>query len=342
MSTDAYRAAGVDIDAGNRAVALMKGALRSTYTAGVLADVGSFGGLFALGDLPENPVLVASIDGVGTKVKLAAEHGRWRGLGHDIVNHCVNDILVQGATPLFFLDYVASSALKPATMAEVVTGMAEACRAVGCAILGGETAEMPGVYTPGAIDIAGAVVGIVGRAALMPRKDEMQAGDLLVGLPSSGPHTNGYSLIRRAITDKEPDALLTDGRALVDALLEPHRCYLSDITRARAAGLNLRGIAHITGGGLQENVPRILPEHLAARLDARSWPVPELFQRLVEWSGIGQREAYRVFNMGIGMVLVVPATIDRALLREVLPGAVEIGRLETRTGEAMMWDGMAE
>ena len=192
MSTDAYRAAGVDIDAGNRAVALMKGALRSTYTAGVLADVGSFGGLFALGDLPENPVLVASIDGVGTKVKLAAEHGRWRGLGHDIVNHCVNDILVQGAAALFFLDYVASSALKPATMAEVVTGMAEACRAVGCAILGGETAEMPGVYTPGAIDIAGAVVGIVGRAALMPRKDEMQAGDLLVGLPSSGPHTNGY------------------------------------------------------------------------------------------------------------------------------------------------------
>jgi phosphoribosylformylglycinamidine cyclo-ligase len=342
MSTDAYRAAGVDIDAGNRAVALMKGALRSTYSAGVLADVGSFGGLFALGDLPENPVLVASIDGVGTKVKLAAEHGRWRGLGHDIVNHCVNDILVQGATPLFFLDYVASSSLEPETMAEVVTGMAEACRAVGCAILGGETAEMPGVYTPGAIDIAGAVVGIVGREALLPRKDEMQAGDILVGLPSSGPHTNGYSLIRRAVADKDLGAPLGDGRTLVDALLEPHHCYLREITRVLEAGLDLRGIAHITGGGLQENVPRILPEHLAARLDASAWPVPELFQRLVEWSQIGQREAYRVFNMGIGMVIILPAAFDRELLRQVLPGATVIGRLEGRTGEAIKWDGLAE
>ena len=201
--TNLYKQAGVDIDAGQRAVELMKEAVRSTFTPAVLADVGSFGGLFALQGLPEQPVLVASTDGVGTKVKLAAQLGRWQGIGADIVHHCVNDIIVQGARPLFFLDYVASSKLVPEQLAAVVTGIAEACQAVGCALLGGETAEMPGVYAEGAFDLVGTVVGIVGREAILPRPQEMKAGDLLIGLPSSGPHTNGYTLIRKLIEEKD-------------------------------------------------------------------------------------------------------------------------------------------
>ncbi len=203
MPQDLYKQAGVDIDAGNAAVARMKPAIRATFTPNVLADVGSFGGLFALDNLPTSPVLVASTDGVGTKVKLAAQMGRWHSIGHDIVNHCVNDILVQNARPLFFLDYVAAGKLDPEQTAAVVIGIAEACQAVGCALLGGETAEMPGVYLPGAFDLVGTVVGLVDRSALLPRPDEMQPGDVLLGLPSSGPHTNGYSLIRRVIEGRD-------------------------------------------------------------------------------------------------------------------------------------------
>ncbi len=221
MTTDLYRKAGVDIDAGNRAVALMQAAVRSTHSPAVLADVGSFGGLFALEGLPAQPVLVASTDGVGTKVKLAAEHERWQGIGHDIVNHCINDILVQNARPLFFLDYIAASRLVPENVAAVVTGIAEACRAAGCALLGGETAEMPGVYAEGAFDVAGTVVGLLNRDDLLPRPRAMAAGDLLVGLPSSGPHTNGYSLIRRAVAGRDMAQLLDDGQLLLDALLAP-------------------------------------------------------------------------------------------------------------------------
>ncbi|MXX27412.1 MAG: phosphoribosylformylglycinamidine cyclo-ligase, partial [Caldilineaceae bacterium SB0668_bin_21] len=186
-----YAAAGVDIEAGNRAVDLMKSAVRSTFTPDVRADVGSFGGLFALTDLPAQPLLVASTDGVGTKVKLAAQHGRWLGIGHDIVNHCLNDILVQGARPLFFLDYIAADKLVPENVAAVVLGIAEACRAAGCALLGGETAEMPGVYTPGSCDVAGTIIGLVDQDARLARPPQMQPGDRLYGLPSSGPHTHG-------------------------------------------------------------------------------------------------------------------------------------------------------
>ena len=324
--TAQYKAAGVDIDAGARAVELMKAAVRTTHTSRVLADVGSFGGLYALQELPAQPVLVASIDGVGTKVKLAAQLGRWRGIGHDIVNHCVNDILVQNARPLFFLDYVASSKLVPEAMAEVVTGMAEACRAVGCALLGGETAEMPGVYAEGAFDVAGAVVGLVDRDSLLPRPDAMQPGDRLIGLPSSGPHTNGYSLIRRLVDPRDLNQEMEDGQTLADALLAPHRCYVDVIDRLQRASVPLRGMAHITGGGFMDNLPRVLPSGLAARVEVGAWRIPPLFVHLVKWAGMDPGEAFRVFNMGIGMVLIVPAAAAARALEQA-PDAVAIGSL---------------
>ena len=321
-----YAAAGVDIEAGNRAVELMKAAVRSTFTSSVLADVGSFGGLFALSDLPAQPLLVASTDGAGTKVKLAAEHGGWQGIGHDIVNHCLNDILVQGARPLFFLDYIAADELVPENVAAVVTGMAEACSAAGCALLGGETAEMPGVYTPGSCDVAGTIVGLVNRDALLPRSHEMQPGDRLFGLPSSGPHTNGYSLIRRILADRDLDQQLEDGQTLLDAVLAPHRSYLPALLKLEEAGIAIKGLAHITGGGLVDNVPRILTSGLRAQIDRNSWDPPPLFSRLLSWSEMDRDEAYRVFNMGIGMVVVTSA--DQAnRIPNALPDAIHIGSL---------------
>ncbi|MBI1298993.1 phosphoribosylformylglycinamidine cyclo-ligase [bacterium] len=327
-----YAAAGVDIDAATRAVDMMKDAIRRTYTPSVLADVGSFGGLFALENLPDQPVLVASTDGVGTKVKLAAQLGRWHGIGHDIVNHCVNDILVQGARPLFFLDYIATSKLIPEAVAAVVTGIAEACEAVGCALLGGETAEMPGVYAEGAFDVAGTIVGVVGRGALLPRPDQMAVGDVILGLPSSGPHTNGYSLIRRAIADRDLNEQI-DGVSLADALLAPHRCYVPHIQKLIDVGISLRGMAHITGGGFVDNIPRVLPAGLAARIERERWQTPVLFEKLVEWSLMSGDEAYRVFNMGIGMVVIVPAEMAQAAV-EAVPEAVVIGELFERGGDA--------
>lgn len=333
-----YRQAGVDIDAGNRAVALMKPAIRATFTPNVLADVGSFGGLYALTALPSRPVLVASTDGVGTKVKLAAEVGGWAGIGHDIVNHCVNDILVQNARPLFFLDYVASSKLEPEVVAQVVIGIAAACQAAGCALLGGETAEMPGVYAEGALDLVGTVVGLVDQDALLPRPQAMQTGDCLVGLPSSGPHTNGYSLIRRIIAGHDLAEVIARTPAGADvtlgqALLEPHRCYRLEVDAVQAAGVQLLGMAHITGGGFLDNVPRILPDHLAAVIDTSSWSPPPLFARLVEWGNVPMHEAYRVWNMGVGMVLVVAAD-QAATVCSLLPEAVVMGKLAARAADA--------
>ncbi|MBX3001987.1 MAG: phosphoribosylformylglycinamidine cyclo-ligase [Caldilineaceae bacterium] len=329
-----YAAAGVDIDAATRAVDLMKTAIRRTYTPSVLADVGSFGGLFALENLSAQPVLVASTDGVGTKVKLAAQLGRWNGVGHDIVNHCVNDILVQGARPLFFLDYIATSKIIPEAVAEVVTGIAEACEAVGCALLGGETAEMPGVYAEGAFDVAGTVVGLVDRGAILPRIDQMRAGDLLIGLPSSGPHTNGYSLIRRIVDGRDLNESI-DGVPLADALLAPHRCYLPHYRALTAADVTVKGMAHLTGGGFVDNIPRVLPDGLAARIRRSAWERPILFQKLVEWSGMDEDEAYRVFNMGIGMVLIVGSD-EIAQFQKTLPEARIIGALIERTGAAVI------
>lgn len=334
MAESKYRAAGVDIDAAADTLDRVKPAIRETHKPAVLADVGSFGGLFALDDLPERPVLVASVDGVGTKVKLASDLGQWRGVGHDIVNHCVNDILVQNARPLFFLDYVASSKLLPEQVAEVIIGIADACRDCGCALLGGETAEMPGVYAEGAFDVAGAMVGLVDREAILPDKASMREGDLVFGLPSSGPHTNGYSLIRQAVDGRDLGQPLADGRSLGEALLEPHRAYVHEVDALQQAGVPLLGLAHITGGGLVDNVPRVMPDHLCAVIDTSAWQQPELFRKLVEWAEMAESEAMRVFNMGIGMALIVPAAAGQDV-HAVLPEAVRIGELAERSeGEA--------
>jgi phosphoribosylformylglycinamidine cyclo-ligase len=324
-----YAAAGVDIDAAMDAVDKIRPAVRATFTPAVLADVGSFGGLFALDDLPGQPVLVASMDGVGTKVKLAAELGRWRGIGHDIVNHCVNDILVQNARPLFFLDYVATSKLDPNQVAEVVIGVAEACQAAGCALLGGETAEMPGVYAEGAFDVVGSIVGYVDRDKILPNLGAMRVGDVVFGLPSSGPHTNGYSLIRKTVADRSLDQTMADGRTLGAALLEPHRSYVRDVDALQAAGVPLLGMAHITGGGLVDNLPRVLPEHLCAAIHTHAWERPELFRLLLEWSGMSEAEALRVFNLGIGMAVITPAAAAEGVQR-VLPDSLPIGVLAER------------
>ncbi|MEZ5167189.1 MAG: phosphoribosylformylglycinamidine cyclo-ligase [Acidimicrobiales bacterium] len=278
---------------------LLADAVRSTNTEPVLSEVGAFGGLFAADDLGPGKVLVASTDGVGTKVELAARHGRWPGVGTDLVNHCIDDILVQGARPLFFLDYIATAQLVPEIVAEIVTGMAAACRDAGAALLGGETAEMPGVYLPGAVDIAGTIVGVVDRERLWPRTEEIVEGDLLVGLASRSPHTNGYSLIRLLLERHEPTA------EMLDWLLTPHQSYLSAVDHLQTEGLVPKALAHITGGGLFENVPRVLPAHLGARFELGSWAVPDHFATLVDWGEVVDAEAFRVWNMGIGMVVVV-------------------------------------
>lgn len=339
QKTDQYKQAGVDIDAATRAVDLMKGAVRGTYNENVLADVGSFGGLFGLTDLSSAPVLVASTDGVGTKVKLAAELAKddpkWlRGIGHDIVNHCVNDILVQNARPLFFLDYVATGKLIPEQIAAVVTGIAEACQAVGCALLGGETAEMPGVYVESALDVVGTVVGMVDRSQILPQPDKMAAGDVLIGLPSSGPHTNGYTLIRKLIENENLHAPLDDmDHTLADALLAPHRCYLAEVDALQAASVSIRGLAHITGGGWIDNIPRVLPDGLAATVETESLfgdgIVSPIFTHLLELGEMGLTEAFRVFNMGVGMIVVVPRDgVIHAL--DAVPEAAVVGTLVAR------------
>jgi phosphoribosylamine--glycine ligase/phosphoribosylaminoimidazole synthetase len=301
-----YAAAGVDIDEGTRAVRQMTGAIERTLGPDVLRGVGSFGGVYSAKAIMamDDPVLVASTDGVGTKVELAARAGKVRGVGIDIVNHCIDDVLVQSARPLFFLDYIAASELDADLVAEVVTGMAEACEAAGCALLGGETAEMPGVYVPGAFDIAGTLIGVAERSRLLPR-DDIEAGDVLIGVASSGPHTNGYSFLRKLFQwlplDSVPDGL---DRPLGEALLEPHRSYLGVLGPVLDGGL-VKALAHITGGGLPENLPRVLPDGIDAHVRLGSWPVPPLFQLVRELAtGVDTHELHRILNMGIGMVVV--------------------------------------
>ncbi len=337
MAPATYAQAGVNIDAGNRAVELMRDDVRATYTPAVLAGIGAFGGLFSAAALQamQNPVLVASTDGVGTKVKLAAQAGRYAGIGHDLVNHCINDILVQGARPLFFMDYIASARLDPVMVAEVVRGLAQACQQAGCALLGGETAEMPGVYQPNEFDVAGTMVGVVERAVLWPRAD-IAPGDVLVGLVSSGPHTNGYSLIRQLVASADLNQPLADGTPLIEALLAPHRAYLNVLS----AHLNnpespIKGLAHLTGGGFIENIPRILPPGLGAVVRLGTWPVPPVFTWLQQRGQIASPEMHRVFNMGIGLVAVVqPARVAefQASLPEVshIIGVVEAGATGVR------------
>jgi phosphoribosylformylglycinamidine cyclo-ligase len=326
-----YIDAGVDIDAGNRAVQMIKRAVSSTQTSQAIGDLGRFAGVFPMPGGFNEPILVASTDSVGTKVKIAIATGRHRGIGIDLVNHCVNDIATSGADPLFFLDYFATGNLKPELLAEIVEGVAEACRAAGAALIGGETAEMPGVYALGDYDIAGFIVGVVERQNLV-EESRVEEGDVLVGLPSSGLHTNGFSLVRYLFKEDQlsaPQAGLD--RPLADELLEPHRSYLAELKIARAA-VDLLGVAHITGGGLIENVPRCLPEGLGAQIEAAAWQRPKIF-RLIESKGVREDEMWRTFNMGIGMVLVVrPA--DSAELLRALDGsdAAVIGRVVRQAG----------
>ncbi len=334
----AYARAGVDLDAGRRATELMKAAVQATYTPEVLAGIGSFGGLFSASRLKEmsDPVLVASTDGVGTKTRVAARLNRWDTVGHDIVNHCINDILVQGARPLFFLDYVASSVLDPEQTATIVRGVAAACQVAGCALLGGETAEMPGVYGEGEIDIVGTIVGVLDRPELIDGS-AIEEGDHILALPSSGLHTNGFSLARAVLADEnwvEPREEL--GRESIgDALLRPHRSYLPLINRLQEARMPIHGMAHITGGGIVENLPRVLPAGCAAAIRRDSWTIPPIFHLIQKLGGVEEAEMTRVFNLGLGLLLVLPAgavsLAQRILGDELLAvGQIEKGRPEVR------------
>ena len=327
---DPYAQAGVDINAGNKAIELMSKAVKSTYGPEVLAGIGAFGGMFDCSFMKDmrHPVLVASTDGVGTKVELGVKAKRFKTLGYDIVNHSINDILVQGARPLFFFDYVAASKLDPEQVAQTVTGMAEACKAVGCALLGGETAEMPGVYAPNMFDIAGTIVGVVEKDLALPRKD-LQAGDVLLAIGSSGPHTNGYSLIRKIFANDDLDAVLPElGIPLADALLAPHRNYLPILTKALNDSAHpIKGMVHITGGGFYENIPRVLPEGVGAEINKGSWPVPALFQLIQKRGEIPFEQMHRIFNMGVGMIIITaPANVE--LVKKLINEPVwQIGQL---------------
>ena len=299
-----YKQAGVDIDEADRAVDLIRRHARSTFTKGVLTDIGSFGAGFRLAGF-KKPVLISSADGVGTKLKLAFMTGRHDTIGEDLVNHCVNDIAVQGAEPLFFLDYFATGKLDAAVAEQVVAGIARGCRANGCALIGGETAEMPGLYQKGEYDLAGFIVGAVERDAMLtgkPTSKSIQPGDVLLGLESNGLHTNGYSLARKLLFEVAGRKL---DQPLADELMKVHRSYLRPI-RALINAHCLKGAAHITGGGITGNTPRMLPKGLAARIFPSRWPVPPIFEELRKIGNIPLDDYRRTFNLGIGMILAVP------------------------------------
>jgi phosphoribosylformylglycinamidine cyclo-ligase len=329
-----YQSSGVDIDAGNEVVRRIKSLAKGTFTPGVLSEIGSFGGLFSLESLGvRDAVLVASADGVGTKLKVAFDSGVHDTVGEDLVNHCVNDILVQGAEPLFFLDYLATGKLSPDVAVAIVSGMARACRANGCALLGGETAEMPGFYQPGEYDLAGFIVGAVRRERMIDGTG-IVPGDVIVGLPSSGLHTNGYSLARKIVFEHLGLTVSSHvaelGVAAGAALLVPHRSYLPVIRPLLGDGL-LKGLAHITGGGVTDNLPRVLPEGTSAEIDRGAWTVPPLFAWLVGAGGVPREDAWRTFNMGLGLLAVVAADRADALLGALAAagesGATVVGRI---------------
>ena len=328
MKKNAYAAAGVDIDAKSKAFALMTEAVRSTYGPEVLLGIGAFGGLYDAERLKKMraPVLVASTDGVGTKTMIAKALGSYATLGWDIVNHCVNDILVQGAEPLFFMDYIAVPALEAEVIAAIVGGVAAACREAGCALLGGETAEMPGVYAPGQMDLVGTIIGLVEREEMITGST-IVPGDILIGLPSSGLHTNGYSLVRR-IFGPESFTAHADllGRSLGEALVEPHRSYLPHFRAIRQVA-RIKGMAHLTGGGFVDNIPRILPANTAVVVERGAWEVPQLFQLIERVGRVDHQEMYRVFNMGIGMVLIVAPGEVQAVIGAVKGEVWVIGQV---------------
>lgn len=313
-----YKTSGVDIDAGHEVVRRIKGLARSTFTPAVLSEIGSFGGLFRLepGRF-RDPVMVASADGVGTKLKVAFLADRHDTVGEDLVNHCVNDILVQGARPLFFLDYLATGRLAPDVAEQIVTGIARGCRANGCALLGGETAEMPGFYAAGEYDLAGFIVGAVDRARIV-NGATLQPGDQLIGLPSTGLHTNGYSLARHIVFEGlglGVDSPVPElGISVGEALLAVHRSYLRAIEPLLSEDGLVRGLAHITGGGITDNLPRIFPAGVGARIDRRAWEVPPLFRFLERAGQVPTDDMYRSFNMGIGLIVACrPADVDRVM-----------------------------
>ena len=305
-----YSDAGVDIDAATRATDRIKDLARRTFNERTLSEIGSFGGMFD-GAFPglAQPVLVASADGVGTKLKIAFATGIHHPVGRDLVNHCVNDILVQGARPLFFLDYIATGKLSPEVVASIVEGVTNGCRENGCVLLGGETAEMPGFYQDGEYDIAGFIVGVVDRPKIIDGKT-IATGDVLLALPSAGLHTNGYSLARKLffeVAGHQPHTQLPElGMTAGEALLLPHVSYLKPLDVLLDKGV-IKGLAHITGGGLTDNIPRILPEGTAVRIERGSWPIPPLFELLRKLGNVSDAEMYRTFNMGVGMVIVCAA-----------------------------------
>jgi phosphoribosylformylglycinamidine cyclo-ligase len=322
-----YRQAGVDIDEAQRALRGVAERIRATHGENVIGGIGGFGALFR-GSFPgiENPILVSSIDGVGTKTKVAAMAGSFAGLGADIVNHCVNDILCQGARPLFFLDYFGTSRLSGWIFNEVLNGMAEACQEVGMALIGGETAEMPGIYHDEEIDVVGAIVGVVDQDRRLPRQ-KSKSGDALIGIASNGLHTNGFSLARRAlfeigglsIRDTVPGLTTTIG----EELLRPHKCYFSSVYPILEEGQSIYAVAHITGGGIHDNLIRVLPSDMQAVIERRSWTSLPIFQLIQEVGRVDDAEMLRAFNMGIGMILVVD--------RDAVPGVLQ---QLNQTGEA--------
>jgi phosphoribosylformylglycinamidine cyclo-ligase len=334
-----YRATGVDPTRAEQSLAQVRERIARTRTPEVIGDIGAFGGLFAAPG--KDRVLVATTDGVGTKLEIARMLDRHEVVGTDLVHHCVNDALAMGAEPLFFLDYFSTSRIEPAIFARVVGAMADACAAHGCALLGGETAEMPGMYQPGAYDVAGFLVGMVARDAIL-RPDSVREGDACIGLPSSGLHTNGYTLaraiaariagaqgrdVRDALTTPHP---MLDGRSLGDALLAPHTSYLAPF-RALTSATHVRSIAHLTGGGWEGNLPRALPPGLGAVIDRSAWEVPALFRVLAELGTVPDVDQWDTWNMGIGLVVMVPDEDAAAALRAV-PNAVKIGRVEAAGG----------
>ncbi|MCD7061145.1 phosphoribosylformylglycinamidine cyclo-ligase [Pelagibacterium xiamenense] len=341
-----YKQAGVDIDAGNALVEAIKPAVKSTRRPGADGEIGGFGGLFDLKAAGfADPILVAANDGVGTKLRIAIDAGVHNTVGIDLVAMCVNDIVVQGAEPLFFLDYFATGALNVEQGTAIVEGIAEGCRQAGCALLGGETAEMPGMYAGDDYDLAGFAVGAAERSALLPRKD-ITAGDKLVAIASSGVHSNGFSLVRKIVdmsgiswSDPAPFA---PERSLGEALLTPTRIYVKPILAALKAGLSIKALAHITGGGFQENIPRVLPAHLAARVELGAVTVPAVFGWLAKSGGIAEREMLRTFNCGVGMLVAVGAQ-DAAALVDRLNAEGEtaaiVGDLVERSGEAVEFSG---
>ncbi len=333
-----YASSGVDINRQDEALRRIKPLVKATKTPGVRSDIGLFGGLFDARFPEAKPILVSSMDGVGTKMKVARRAGIWDTVGQDLVNHCINDILVQGARPLFFLDYIAAQQLEPEVIEHIVKGMATACQASGAALIGGELAEMPGVYAEGEVDVAGTIVGVVDEADLLPRLDDMAVGDVLIGLRSSGLHTNGYSLARMVCFELEKldvnDLIPGTTQTVAQALLAIHRSYLAPVMPLVKAH-KLVAMAHITGGGLTDNIPRVLPKTLDAEIDTASWEIPALFRFLMEKGRLGMDDARQALNLGVGMVLVVKAgRVEEVLthLHEAEEPAWVMGRLVQGTG----------